>query len=76
MLILQEKRLLLKQSQQARERSHYKIKGFVLDTNWMNCLFVVIGEETKNLDTDVDRLTNVVQKTNGNSFLIVSIFPQ
>lgn len=54
---------------------HYKIKRLVLDTN-MNCLSMVTGEETKHLDPDVDRLTNVVERTYGNSFLIASISPQ
>lgn len=76
MLILQEKRLLLKPSLTGkRKRSPYKIKELILDTN-MNCLSMVVGEETKNLDIDVDRLTNVVERTNENSFLIASMFTQ
>lgn len=40
----------------------------------MNCLSIMILEETKNLDTDVDGLTHVVVRAYGNSLLIASIF--
>ena len=37
---------------------------------------MVTGEKTKNLDPDVNRLTNGVERTYGNSFLLASISPQ
>lgn len=55
------------------DRIHYLKRGLVLDKN-MNCLSIVTGEETKNLDTDVDRLTYVVVRAYENSLLIAFIF--
>lgn len=53
----------------------YKMQRLVLETN-MNCLFMVSGEETKHLDSDTDRLTNVTERAYGHSFLIASTSPQ
>lgn len=54
---------------------YYKMQRLVLDTS-VNCLFMVSGEETKHLDSDVDRVTNVTARAYGHSFLIASTPPQ
>lgn len=40
----------------------------------MNCLSIVIGEETKNLDTDIHRVTYVMLRACENSLLIAFVF--